>query len=169
MHAVICIPPSTCLLWWPHIDLASLSFAVPVIIGRSCFSLWSSCLLVELGVICPSLLATITPTQCVRTLLTRLMFPFLSPHRAAPPEISSVSAGHSTGQMWPRWPLTSTKPTPRISSAAWTWKRPSTVLILCPMTCAVTLPKTFWSEWKSLSNIWNLLSLLCCFVELLWN
>lgn len=102
------------------------------------------------------------PTKCVCTLSTRLMFPSLSPHRTT---VSSLSSSRRTAQMWPSWLWTSTRQTPRISLAAWTWRRLCTVLILCPMTCAVKLRKACWSEWRSLPNM----SFLCFCVKLLCN
>lgn len=64
------------------------------------------------------------------------------PPSTTSPEIALLTAGsNSSGEMWPSWPLTSTRTTPKISLAAWMWRQRCMVFILCPMTCAVTLPK----------------------------
>lgn len=74
--------------------------------------------------------------------LSWLISLILSPHSTTPIEIALVTAGsNSSGGMWPSWPLTSTRTTPKISLAAWMWRQHCMVFILCPMTCAVMLPK----------------------------
>lgn len=93
------------------------------------------------------------PADCLSFLdmkISRLRCHFLSPHRTAPPEISWLSAGRSNEQMWPSWPLTSTRTAPKISSDAWMWRRPCTASTPCPVTCAATPPRRCWSEWESL-------------------
>lgn len=56
--------------------------------------------------------------------------------------------------MWLSWHLTSTRKTPKTSSAAWTWKQPCTGLILCPMMCAVMPWKRCWSECQTFEASW---------------
>lgn len=87
------------------------------------------------------------PVTCWWSLLW-LMCLFLSSCRTTPPEISCVSAVDNNGQIWLSWLLTCTRTTQKTSSAAWTWRQPCMMSILCPMICAVTLPKRCWSEWE---------------------
>lgn len=98
-----------------------------------------------------------------------LMCLFLSSRRTTPPENSCVSAVDNNGQIWLSWLLTCTRTTQKTSSAAWTWRQPCMMFILCPMICAVTLPKGCWSEWENLPNTWSLLIFLCFLLTLLHN
>lgn len=96
---------------------------------------------------------------------TRLRCHFPSHYRTANSSTNSAIATSSSEQMWPNWPLTSTRTAPKISLAASTWRRPYTASTPCPATCAALLPRRCSSEWEAEQRLWYfyalMLNLLC--------